>query len=284
MNTFKILTIILTLFFSSCSFQFPTGPKFSDEINSESKRILEVLLEKDLEKLKPLLVPDFLEIDDLEGKMTQIFDLLPDKDSTEIYKYFTEERRSDSSADPVYPIYRTAFEISDGDDWQLVQIFVRKIDGQVLMQHFKFNQFEERPSTFNNFNLEKKGVKHILFLFVMIAVVLFILFSLYKLVRDKHITWRTKWLWFIFIMLGYWGATMNWTTGDISNNFIQVKQIGDTQGLNFQIIDFNLLGAGYKRLGLLQPWFMEVGIPLGAMVYWFLRWRRVNVEPVEPRL
>jgi len=268
------LTVTLAAILQACSFTFPTGPDFSDEIDQQSQVILEALLNKDISAIKPLLVPEFLEIDGYEGLFKdQIFDLLPDdKSIEEVFDFYTEERIGNEDISKPYPLYLSAFELEKDDEWVLLRLYVRKLEGEVLLQHLKVRTFAERPSTMNNFNLSQKGFKHYAFLATMIGVFLFIVFSLYKLVRDKQIPRKTKWLWFIFIMLGYWGATMNWTTGDISNSMIQFWSNGTTYGYNYRILDLNFLGAGFRRMGLLQPWIMKVGIPIGAIVYWFKRY------------
>ncbi len=269
MKFYNWLLLCVVVFLQACSLEMSTGPDFSQEVDVRSSEILDTILEKKLDEVEPYLVPDFTKLEGFEETFTQIMDALPDKQNTRIKKFYTKNRVNDDKADP-FPIYLTTYELTYGEKWMLVGIFVRELDGNVLLQYLTVNELDFQPSTQNEFNFSQKGFKHFAFLGLMSIVVIFILFTLYKLIRDKEI--ERKWLWFIFVMLGFWGLTMNWTTGELSNDFIHVSN----SGVRINIIELNLLGAGFSRSGLLQPWIMEAGFPIGAIAYWFKRRARVG--------
>ena len=127
---------------------------------------------------------------------------------------------------------------------------------------------DERPSTLNDWTNAPLSMGRILFLLLMMANVAFIILTLIMCVRDKTIE-RRKWLWFLFILFGTWGATMNWTTGAISPNFLALN--AETGSFSFHIIKIQLLGAGIDKSGVYAPWILEIGFPLGACIYWFRR-------------
>jgi len=68
---------------------------------------------------------------------------------------------------------------------------------------------------------------------------------------------RRKWLWIIFIVIGFCQFNLNWTT----------EQIG------FVPLAFELLGAMYKQDGFVGPIIISIGIPLGAILFWQRRGR-----------
>ncbi|MEQ9316454.1 MAG: hypothetical protein RLN72_11430, partial [Henriciella sp.] len=39
-------------------------------------------------------------------------------------------------------------------------------------------------------------------------------------------------------------------------------------GIYFSIFKFHLLGAGITKWGLFQPWIIQIGSPVGAVLYW----------------
>ena len=78
---------------------------------------------------------------------------------------------------------------------------------------------------------------------------IFILVTLVFAIRAKL---SRKWLWIIGILLGFVKFSLNWTTG----------QVG------FQIISFQLLGAGFSKAGLVAPWTLSFTLPIVAVIFW----------------
>jgi hypothetical protein len=76
---------------------------------------------------------------------------------------------------------------------------------------------------------------------------------------------RRKWLWVIFAMLGFTSLNLNWTTGQLSYEFLTVIAPPARAGT----------GSGFYT-----PWNVQIGLPLGAIVFW-LRRRALMVVPVE---
>lgn len=74
---------------------------------------------------------------------------------------------------------------------------------------------------------------------------------------------KRKWLWMIFIALGFVQFTFNWTTG----------------GLGVQPVSMLLFGAGFVRAGPYGPLILQLAIPVGAIV--FLAKRRSLRTPVN---
>ncbi len=82
---------------------------------------------------------------------------------------------------------------------------------------------------------------------------LFILATLVECVRTPIP--RRKWLWVLFILLGFGSIQLNWTTADYA----------------IQAFHVNLLGAGAVASGRYAPWVLSFGIPLGAITFWSRR-------------
>jgi len=114
----------------------------------------------------------------------------------------------------------------------------------------------------NAFRLKGKSPLQYIHLALAIFVPLFTLFT--AIVAGFSYIPRRKWLWIIFILVGFGQFNLNWTTG----------QTG------FVLLAFELLGAMYGQSGFAGPVIISVGVPLGAMLFWRRRsrWRAERRE------
>jgi hypothetical protein len=106
----------------------------------------------------------------------------------------------------------------------------------------------------NAFHLRFKSQRHFIFLGVFVLMALFTLGTAFA-------CWRTpmkrgKWLWMIFILLGFGELAINWTTGTVYYDLAAVE----------------LFAAGIAR-DLAGVWTFQIGLPLGAILFWILRGR-----------
>lgn len=156
-----------------------------------------------------------------------------------------------------------------GESYRLLLAVAKFDDECCLVTYFMLIPWMGRPSTFNDFTLENKGLLHFLFLAGLVLIPLFILVTAIALIRDKGA--RRKVLWMFAIVLALWGADLNWSTGEVANDLIQINEQG---GVFFSLISIKLLGAGIQTSGPFAPWFIELGSPIGAIAYWIARARR----------
>lgn len=99
------------------------------------------------------------------------------------------------------------------------------------------------------FSLANKSPAHYAFLGGLIASLALMLASVVKVVRTRGL--RRKWLWVILSFLGIFTFTMNWYTGQVSFNLLNVA----------------VLGAGVvKGLSRFDPWMVTFILPLGAIL------------------
>lgn len=142
--------------------------------------------------------------------------------------------------------------------------------GKLSITSFDGRFFETSLTEIHSFTLDKKGLVHYLFLVIAILVPVFILVTLVFAIRTKL---NKKWLWIIGILLGFVKFSLNWTTG----------QVG------FQIISFQLLGAGFSKGGLVAPWTLSFTLPIVAIIFWIKRNNNketidISTTPNSPRL
>ena len=101
----------------------------------------------------------------------------------------------------------------------------------------------------NRFTFEGKGPIHYIVFALTVAVPLFIVYALVLCFKTPIA--RRKWLWLLFVALGFFQLTLNWTDG----------------AFGIQPISFALLGAGFVRAGPYMPFIFNVTIPIGAIVF-----------------
>lgn len=110
------------------------------------------------------------------------------------------------------------------------------------------------------FTLKGKGLVHYIFL---VLVPLAFLVSVYAFIRCLLTPrLKRKWLWAIFIVIGFGAFKLNWTTGAVTH----------------QLLFIQLLSAGAIRV-MPGPWLLSFAIPVGAI--WFLLKRRLMLRDVQ---
>lgn len=114
----------------------------------------------------------------------------------------------------------------------------------------------------NAFSFRQAGPLHYVFLVGAIAIPSFILITLIQCIRTKLP--RRKWLWIIFILVGFVQFSLNWSTGETA----------------VRPLFFQLLGAGAMSAGMYAPWILSISIPIGAVAFWFKRRRLLQAPPV----
>ena len=101
------------------------------------------------------------------------------------------------------------------------------------------------------------------YIFVLLAFVSvgFVIFTLIVAIRTPM---KRKWLWIIGILFTFIKFKLNWTTSEF----------------DFQLLSFQLFGAGFSKSGLIAPWILTFSIPVFAIVFWIKKFQRKK-EQVE---
>jgi hypothetical protein len=120
----------------------------------------------------------------------------------------------------------------------------------------RFNPAADSLENLNRFALSGKSPVHYLFLAAVIAVPLFCLTTLVICLRSPM---KRKWLWAVFVSLGFLAFRLDWTTGQFDAMFLS----------------FHLFGASVLKSGPYAPWILQFGIPVGAFIFLIKRARLV---------
>lgn len=118
----------------------------------------------------------------------------------------------------------------------------------------------------NAFTLEGKSVHQYAFLALVIASPLLMIWSCIAVIRTRG--FRRKWLFAILSFVGLFQFTMNWTTGILTANLLQIVLIGFTIARGTSPAD---------------PWLLTVTMPLGALLGLLLSWAHRSARKIDER-
>lgn len=151
-----------------------------------------------------------------------------------------------------FTTYQFSYEYEFSESWLLAQIVMRRTGGNLKIEGVTITPLADSLERFNAFTFRNKGFAHYFFFLAAMALPIFTF-------ATAVVCWRTpiprlKWLWIVFVLLGFCTFTLNWTTGAI----------------DFQILRVALLGAGFGQAPF-GPLLLQISLPVGAIIFWFRR-------------
>jgi hypothetical protein len=159
---------------------------------------------------------------------------------------------SHTTVGPSSTTYSLTYEYEYSRKWLIAQVVLQR-EGQVIkIAGLHVTPLNRSIESINGFNLSEKSAVHYIFLIAAMSIFAFVLWTVV-------VCWRTpmpkrKWLWIIFVLLGVGTATLNWTSGDV--------RVG--------IFSITLFGVGFMK-PLYGALMLQIGLPIGAAVFWFRR-------------
>jgi hypothetical protein len=146
-----------------------------------------------------------------------------------------------------------SFQYSFPGKWLLADIGLLKRGGNTLVMAVNVHPLKDSLENINRFTFEGKGLGNYIFLVFTVIVPLFIIFTLYLCIRTPIP--KRKWLWILFVLVGFVQLTLNWTDGSI----------------NVKPIYFQFLGAGFWQASPYAPVSLSISFPIGAIIFLFNR-------------
>ncbi|MCO7224567.1 hypothetical protein [Pleionea sp. CnH1-48] len=147
------------------------------------------------------------------------------------------------------------FEHLYGAEWLISQVVISKKDQGYQLLGVHIAPQSESLKVKNQFSLSEKSMLHYFFFGAMIFNLIFVVVTF--LVCIKTPIPERKFWWFVFILCGFFTASLNWTSGAV-----------DIQWLSFQ-----LFAAGLIKVGDYAPTIIRISLPIGAVWFW---WKRYN--------
>src|SRR5262249_47184155 len=140
------------------------------------------------------------------------------------------------------------FEFNFGGKWMLINVALKEQNGRKTVVGFHVDREPSSLEARNHFTPYGKNPGQYAVLVAMAVVIVLIIWALVSCIRTPIP--RRKWLWILFVLLGFCDLTVNWTTGQYT----------------FQPLYVHLLGVGAMAAPF-GPWMLSVSLPLGAVIF-----------------
>ena len=173
------------------------------------------------------------------------------KDKEPVNKKVTNARSTYSTLEKAEREY-LQYEYEYNEFWLYLDFNLIPKDNSFSVHTFIARPHQQSLRKLHGINFLEKGFIHYLFTGLSIAIVFFMLISLIFAIKTPL---TKKWLWIIYILFAFGSIQLNWTTGE----------------LGFSLVSIKLLGAGFSQGGIVSPWIMSFGIPVGAIHFWVKR-------------
>lgn len=145
--------------------------------------------------------------------------------------------------------YNLTYEYEFPSAWVVANVVLQRKAGELLVAGLQAQSLSQSQRAMNAFTFNAKGPIHYIFLILACAVPALIVVALVICIRTPIP--RRKWLWCLFIALGFVQFTLNWTTGQ----------------WGVQPLSFMLLGAGFSQGSPYGPHMLMFSLPIGAIVF-----------------
>jgi hypothetical protein len=132
--------------------------------------------------------------------------------------------------------------------WLLFRVISRNEDGEYSITGMYVKPIPDSLEDTNRFSLYGKPYSAYFFLLFAILIPAFTIYVLVLCIRTKGL--GKKWLWIIFILVGFGRLGVNWTTGQ--------------WGFHYLFIQLFSVSAAAQLYG---PWIISLSIPLGAILF-----------------
>lgn len=121
-----------------------------------------------------------------------------------------------------------------------------------------FQSIPNSLEVINRFSFAGRPLRHSLVFMIWVAIPLVILTALVHCIRSRI---QRKWLWVLFIVLGFVQFRFHWTSGQFE----------------IQPLAALLFGASVFRPGLYGPWIFSFALPVGAVAF-LIRRRKLMLK------
>jgi len=244
---------------ASCSRDAIIQKFTSPEEQATAKQYIEQLQNSDFSEIEHVVAPAIAG-PALEGTLTKMADLLPAGPPTSIQ--LVGAHRMSSLSDGSTTVDLT-FEYRFGDRFVLADLATKTTQSKLEIIDFHIQPEGESLAARNRFTLAGRTPLQYIVLVYAVVVALFTLGVLVACIRTT--IRRRKWIWIIFILLGFGKFSVNWVTGQ----------------WRIELLAVQVFSAG-SYADLFGPWIISVSVPLGAIWFLFSR-RRLQETAGVPR-
>lgn len=156
------------------------------------------------------------------------------------------------------------YELHTAGGWGLANVVVKGDDKTRRVFGFHTTPIHSSLEEQNRFQLGASHPLRLLVLALAIGIGVFCIWVAVAAVRSRI---KRRWLWALFALVGVAPFTLNWSTGEVGSNLLQVI----------------LLSAGVNGSPPFGPWLITVAFPVGAIATLYrIRGGQLKPEDVVP--
>jgi hypothetical protein len=137
----------------------------------------------------------------------------------------------------------------EGNKWLLISAEFSGEPGKLKIEALHVQPMSQSLAELNAFTFSGKGWLNYFFVMATALAFAITVYAFVLCLRTAGL--RRKRLWAVFTLVGVFGFSLNWTSGDPQANLLQ----------------FNLFSAAVMRIGFVGPWFVTFSLPIGALVF-----------------
>lgn len=242
-----LITILFITVFAGCSRTDVLNMMAPDDKKAQAIEILEALRKGSGEETFALLSED-QKSDDAKQTLVVLAQGMPDHDFTSMN--FIDYRWQKTKGKEYYNF---VFEYDFEGYYLLANITLEENEGNVMVAGLHVNEVAVSQSVSSQFDFKDAGILHYGFLTAVIILPVFSIATLVVCIRTKHL--KRKWLWCVFILIGFMSFKLNWSTGEFG-----------WQPLSLQLFSGSVFSSGANG-----PWILGFSVPVGAIAFWYKR-------------
>lgn len=152
-------------------------------------------------------------------------------------------------------------EYEIGGKFWVANIILRENGAETTTYGLHLHQQEASTLAVTSVDFTHASVLHYLVLAAAIALPIASLVSIVVCVRTRG--FPRKWLWSLFMLFGFGGLELNWSTGAIHWSIFSIKLLSADASANFG-----------------GPWVVGIAMPVGVFLFWEKR-RKLRMENAE---
>jgi hypothetical protein len=154
-------------------------------------------------------------------------------------------------------------EIRSQSVYFFIQIFEE--NGITKISGFDARQMEVPLKIAHAFTFIGKPAINYIFFILTVTSISFVIFTLVSAILTPM---KRKWLWMVGILFALVKFKLNWTTSEF----------------DFQLLSFQILGAGFSKSGLVAPWIISFSIPVFAITFWIKKLKHDKEQSEDQKI
>jgi hypothetical protein len=213
------------------------------DVIKASKESLSYLKERRFDLLKNLLTDELKKqsLDEPFRKMAEVFPNQEPKSVKIVGFYFIATVGKGTS-------YTVSYEYEFDKQWVIANMEWFRTGDALRLNSFRVYPQAAALEVINALTFRGKNAVHYLVAAMALAVFTISLVALIQCIKTKEL--KRKWLWILFILVGFGTFSVNWTSGEWKIGLI-----------TFQIMSVSAFSLAYG------PWTVAVSVPVGAVAF-----------------